>query len=289
MPGNHAADKTGRRSIRRLLVALDGSHPSLAALQAGVELAARLNAEISGLFVEDQQLLDMAALPGCREIMRLPPFSRPLDAIELRRHFRLQAKRMRRVLERSCQRAGVEGRFRIASGKVPEAIAEAAENSDLVILGKSGYSLLGGARVGSTVRYLLGRQSGVSMIVSQRQSLETPVMLFYAGDSASEKALTVAADLTRDKESYLVVFLPPASEAKRERWKASLDESWKTTGIRYQVVSLPQASPDAISYTVRLHSRGPLVLSCDGQRFPKAVVEGVLQDIPNPLLLVRGK
>ena len=44
-------------SIRRILVALDASPASLSAMQNAVELAARLGAELIGLFVEDINLL----------------------------------------------------------------------------------------------------------------------------------------------------------------------------------------------------------------------------------------
>ena len=40
-------------AIRRILVAIDGSSHSLAALDAAADLASRLRAELSGLFVED--------------------------------------------------------------------------------------------------------------------------------------------------------------------------------------------------------------------------------------------
>jgi len=40
-------------TIRRILVALDASRYSLAALEAAIELAAGLEAELQGIFVED--------------------------------------------------------------------------------------------------------------------------------------------------------------------------------------------------------------------------------------------
>jgi hypothetical protein len=50
--------------IHRILVALDASVRSLAALEAAAELAAEWHAELLGLFVEDVELLRLAATPA---------------------------------------------------------------------------------------------------------------------------------------------------------------------------------------------------------------------------------
>ena len=52
----------------RILVALDASPQSEAALRAAAELAALLEAELEGLFVEDINLLHLCGLPFGREI-----------------------------------------------------------------------------------------------------------------------------------------------------------------------------------------------------------------------------
>ena len=68
------AETTADHTPRRILVALDASAHSHAALAAAVALAARLHAEIEGLFVEDINLLRLAELPftGLAHIKRKP-------------------------------------------------------------------------------------------------------------------------------------------------------------------------------------------------------------------------
>ena len=57
-------------SIRfdRILVALDESEDHQRVLQSAAEVAARLKAELRGLFVEDVNLLRLAELPCAREV-----------------------------------------------------------------------------------------------------------------------------------------------------------------------------------------------------------------------------
>ncbi len=52
--------------FRRVVVAVDGSPTSLAAMEATGELASVWGAEMVGLFIEDTNLLRMASLPFAR-------------------------------------------------------------------------------------------------------------------------------------------------------------------------------------------------------------------------------
>ena len=56
-------DTPQKPQMRRILVAVDASPHSLAALDAALRLAADLEAEIIGLFVEDINLLRLAGMP----------------------------------------------------------------------------------------------------------------------------------------------------------------------------------------------------------------------------------
>ena len=59
------------RFAARRILAIDASDTSLDALAAAASLAARLGSELAGLFVEDEDLLRLAALPF-GDILRSP-------------------------------------------------------------------------------------------------------------------------------------------------------------------------------------------------------------------------
>ena len=71
--------------IQRILVALDASPHSQAALDAAATLAARVSAELQGLFIEDVNLLRLAELPFAREVGSFTATHRRLDARDLER------------------------------------------------------------------------------------------------------------------------------------------------------------------------------------------------------------
>ena len=55
-------------NVERILVAIDASPGSLAAAETAARLAALLNAELEGLFVEDDRLLRLPAAPLARQV-----------------------------------------------------------------------------------------------------------------------------------------------------------------------------------------------------------------------------
>lgn len=78
--------------VRRILVALDVSQHSLAALEAAVKLAARMQAELLGLFVEDLNLLRVAGLRSARQIRYPSATAEPLDLAAMERDLRVRAE-----------------------------------------------------------------------------------------------------------------------------------------------------------------------------------------------------
>src|SRR5690554_3194211 len=89
----------------RVLVLLDASRHSLAALAAAVELACRQRAELVALYVEDTDLLHCGAFPFACEIGAQSGLSRPLTSTSLEANIDQQRQRVQQTL-----RAAVAGR-----------------------------------------------------------------------------------------------------------------------------------------------------------------------------------
>jgi nucleotide-binding universal stress UspA family protein len=97
--------------IRRILVALDASQPSLAALEAAVELATRLKAELLGLFVEDVNLLRLVGLPFAREINLSSAAVRPINGPTLERELKTWAARGLQILAAAASQARMDWHY----------------------------------------------------------------------------------------------------------------------------------------------------------------------------------
>ncbi|NIV32483.1 MAG: universal stress protein, partial [Anaerolineae bacterium] len=122
-------------TIRRILVALDASPHSLAALEAAVDLAARFEAELAGLFVEDENLLRLADLPFVSEIGVFTATRRRVDGGEMERQIRVQGRRVREIFTVRTRRAQVTWSFRVVRGTVLSEVLSAASEADVLVLG----------------------------------------------------------------------------------------------------------------------------------------------------------
>ncbi len=202
-------------TIKRILVALDASSDSLAAVEAAVNLAARFNAELTGIYVEDENLLRLADLPFVQEVGHFSATCRRINHVDLERQIRGQSRRARRVFTSATQRTHLIGSFRTVRGRVlPEVLAASAE-ADLLVLGKQGWSLYRHGRVGSTVRGILPERFGLALIVKEGTHLAAPLAVIYDGSEVADRAL-IAAEMVRSRlnnnQSLIVLVLPTAQQ-----------------------------------------------------------------------------
>lgn len=119
--------------IRRVIVRLDPALQSRALLEAAVDLAGEMQAELLGLFVENQDLLHFAGLPFARELGFESATRRALDVESMERTLRALAKEARQALESVAARTQVQWSFRVVRGAPAAELLAAAEASDFVI------------------------------------------------------------------------------------------------------------------------------------------------------------
>lgn len=119
--------------IRRVIVGLDPVQQSRALLEAAVDLAGQMQAELLGLFVENQDLLHFAGLPFAREVGFESATRRSLDVESMERTLRTLAREARQVLESIAGGTQVQWSFRVVRGAPAAELLAAAEESDLVI------------------------------------------------------------------------------------------------------------------------------------------------------------
>jgi nucleotide-binding universal stress UspA family protein len=273
--------------IRRILVALDASPHSLAALEAAAELAADLEAELLGLFVEDINLLRLAELPFARESDFLSVTSRPLNSRYMQRQLRAQARRARQALATLAERSQVSWSFRVVRGAIAAELLAAAAEADLTILGKAGWSMTRRRRLGSTARQVLVQSERLTLILQHGACLELPALVVYDGSPTAEKALNVAARLMQGKEGELVVLLLSAGPTTAQELHTQVIEWLDKEGLQARFHWMAEEDVQRLIDLIQDEESGVLVLP--GQ-FPWLQDEAfltLLEQIECPVLLVR--
>lgn len=273
--------------IRRILVALDTSPHSMAALETAARLAGLFGAELLGIYVEDVNLLRASALPFAQETALRSGARRRLDMDRIESELRSQATLARRALTDSADRARVRWSFLISRGTVVSELVMAASEMDLVILGKSGWSPIERRRLGSTARALLSEAPGAALVLEHGSRLRPPLAVVCDGSALGRKALKLATTLSEREDSHLILLAlaEDLQEARRIRDQCSQWLQGKGVLARYRIFNQWVASQ--VAETLEQEGAGGLVVPATEAVLQEDELLTLLGTSDTPILLVR--
>ena len=113
----------------RVVLQLGSGNACPVALDAAVWLARAFQAEIESLFVESEQLIELASHPFAREISRSGRPLHPLSSAAIERHFRFASAAFHDQIEARARAAEVPWRQRVVRGETVSALAAACAES----------------------------------------------------------------------------------------------------------------------------------------------------------------
>jgi nucleotide-binding universal stress UspA family protein len=272
------------KDVRRILVALDASPHSHAALEEAAAMAARLEAELVGIFVLDTELLRFSALPVARETGLTSALRRTLDPERMERALRLQAGRARLDLEKAARTHRLQSSFKLARGNVLSELLEAAGQADLVAMGAMGHMALTGRRLGSTVRGITTRAACSVLLLTPEVRRGGAVVAVYDQSPHAEQALALAAQLAVRSETNLVVLLS-GSEAALPTLKEQAEAEAAGLGVQAIFETIGSEEFQGVNAILGKHDCRLLVLGqgCE-------LIEGhdeEIGDLDAPVLLAR--
>jgi nucleotide-binding universal stress UspA family protein len=287
-PTTHEAHEVpGGFAIRRIVVAADSSAQGQAALEAAADLGARLHAEVEGVFVEDIDLVNLAALPLGREVHLISGAARALDTDTLETQLRAEASQARRALKLLTDRARVTSSFRVVRGRVDAEIMTAAGGGDLLVIGI--YSRAVGPRSRPGSMALAAARAGPRSVLLLRAGARVTgrVLVAFDGSEGAEKALDAGARLTGNTVDGLSVLLTADTPSRADELQARVRAALLLWGISPKFLRTPRLDLDDMC---RLsHEAGAEILVLDaGHPVLADDAHGrLLEQISCPVLLVR--
>ena len=270
--------------FRRILVALDASHPSLAALEAAVELAASMKSKLEGLYVEDINLLHAAGSPVAREVRFPSVSSTQLDQNRMTRQLRAQAKQAERALAAACQRREVEWSFRVVRGEVSHEVMSAAQEADMLVLGKASRPLVRKTRLGSTALTAAVQSPCCVLLLQRDERIAPPVIVVYDGSPIARRALRIATRLAKRNGGYLAVLLVAETPNEEYRLQAETADWLRSQGVLVRYRRIPERSVLAVKQVLEAERNGLVVFSSTVLHL--AELQRLLDEIDSPVLLV---
>jgi nucleotide-binding universal stress UspA family protein len=191
--------------VKRILVPIDSSSHSFAALQAALTLASHYDAILKGIYVEDIALLNLADMPFHQEIGAYTAIVREISMNDIVKGISVQSKWVVTTFQKLINRAQLNGDIAVLRGKVFDIIKQEAENCDLLIIGKSGKNIYGKQRLGSTAKALIRKHQKTLLLVEEGNQIGYPLIIVFDPSPIGRICLETARDLLGSGETLVVL------------------------------------------------------------------------------------
>ena len=182
--------------VIKILLALDLASQNIAARELALSLAGRLQSELVGLIIEDEELLASAQYPFSSEINTSSALERKLSYADMERSLRAWSTQIQQQLLKQAQQANVKCSFRTFRGRKTEILLEQTETTSLLVFSGLRTSYTPRQHRANTVYILVDDSSDLehSLTIAKQLIAEgiDNVALIGSGDSQSEDTIAGA-------------------------------------------------------------------------------------------------
>ncbi len=259
-------DKPGR-----VLVALDSTIDSKSTLQIAVELSRCLQSRLLGLFVEDINLFNLAALPFSQNVIDPSGISRSMNLRGLERSLQSMARNMEHTLQQVASQARIDWSFQVTRGYFFAELLSHAEQHDLLVI----------------TRQVKSNYLELAMTRDEKQlkaETQNTVAIVFDGSPAAEEALRIAAKNSRDINKPLRVLLPGNQPELQEKARTLLDPY----GLEVEFENLANTDISTLATVANSRNSALLIIALEtGGEHPEKYFEELATQLQCPLVVVR--
>jgi nucleotide-binding universal stress UspA family protein len=272
------------KTIKRILVGVDASQANRSLVQAANMLASKLDAELQALFVEDINLLQLAQLPLAREMTYGSTRTKQISPPELEKQLKAQVARIRQFVEDAARLSNTKVSFNVTRGQVETELCSAAKGSDLLIVGKNTQLMRYSEKLGRISQKIISNAACNILLLQHGSELGLPVVVFFDGSEASQRALQLGIQLAKGDHDQLVVIYPrTGKQALQQQVLAQTSKS----NIDPAHVELADNSPDAIIDALANCNGRVLLLTNETDVFTPEQRQAIIKRIELPVIVIR--
>ena len=247
-------------AIERVLLALEATACTRCFFEPFVELAARLDAELEALIIEDPNLLRSSELPFTRQVSALTAREERLEIPSLERELRGLARRAERLLADAAEGRRLRWSLRVVRGEPSREMSSAARGSELVA-------------IPAERRVSLFRR-------------DEPVLVLHDGSFAGDQAVAAAGRLARTAGHEVQVVVA----AKDPRPVVARLEAQASAAARdLHLLTLPHTAPAELLPLLANLPGSPLVCDADAPVLAGEDLATLARRLSRPLLLIRAR
>ena len=205
--------------FERILVPIDGSDFSWAALDQAIELATDEKSTLQVLYIVDERLVEapfvIATYPDTLLAEVHPDLVKM--GLQLQKKLQQQGEHLLEQAQARCEERGIACETELAEGNVARIILDRAEQCQLVVMGRQGAGeKWGGPMLGSVFEAVV-RHSPVPVLGVQREARPIHrILVAYDGSSRSQDALEIAIGMAKHRGREIVLLTVDDGRKGRE-------------------------------------------------------------------------
>ncbi len=202
-----AKDSEKAITIGRILVAVDYSNRSDAALEAAAMFAKITKANIHGIYVQEEHWEHINRRPSATFINGLTGKTQLLEENRLDSEVKMIAKRLQRKLKSISRQHEIAHSWESIRGQVIEEILKAGKEADLITIGRRGSSTLRKKKLGSTAKAIIEQSEKPVLVLAESHFLGRAVTVVYDTSKESQKSLRLGLSIAEKNKSVLAVLV----------------------------------------------------------------------------------
>lgn len=276
--------------FKTILIPLDGSDYSQTALEYGIRIGERYDAQLQLLHVIDVRALEGPLLHDISASLGAAPMvnyqSQVRSILEERAEIIIEAA------EKRIEESGLKYFSKKTVGIVSKEIIDAAIDVDLVAMGRHGeHANWASVLLGSTLEAVIRKSHRPILVTSVELRRISNLLVAYNGDDYATQALHVAANMACELDLNLIIL-----SAGEKKWTEKILTKAEKYLIPYELdidfVASTQSSETEIIKTAEIKNCDMIVMGAYGENrihelLLGSTTESVMRNTSIPLLLVR--
>ncbi len=264
--------------IRRVILAQNVVSRDTRTIGTAVELAARLGAQVLGLFLEDPNLMRWADLPVAQQVS---PWGDSVDRERFAAQLRVLSTQAQAELEATAQRLGVPWSSMVLRGALQELAQETSD--DLWIIGTASRVMGLEMQSFSMLRPALPRVARLILLLPRNTAFQQPLVVLHDHMASAEAVLEAALGLMEISAQTLTVLMVgdrTGLAATVQAWQAQRN-------ILMRPIHLSRASIEGLAQVKALGGCDGLVVGADLPLLEGEGLEKLLAVVRSPVLVVQ--
>ncbi len=264
---------TSRVSIRNVLVALDDATLGSEMMEAAVKVAVALQADLQGLYVENDSLLRLAELPFVHEVTNGLATVRPIDARSMACAMRHRAELARRILENRAESARIRCSFSVTHGRAGRrsllCTMRSSSESDVIFFACRSHS------------------PGVTPPLGLRaRPVVRPLLLLVDNSPRSARALAAATAVARTLKSPIVLLVLAHDHQTFQHVSSATSAVLSELELAHTLLPHPITTASALIQSTRDQRPNLLLLDRQSELISESTIESMVDQLDCSIVLV---